>query len=46
MKKLLLSIITILVIVLTAITIVKGFQIGKLNVLGITQIKEKNEDLD
>ena len=45
MKKLLLSIITILVIVLTAITIVKGFQIGKLNVLGITQIKEKNEDL-
>ena len=46
MKKLLLSIIIILVIILTGITMVKGFQIGKLNVLGISQIKEKNENLD
>lgn len=46
MKKLLLSIIIILVIILTGITIVKGFEIGGLTILGITGIKEKNEDLD
>lgn len=46
MKKLLLSVIVILVIILTGITIVRGFQIGKLNVLGIIEVKNKNEELD
>lgn len=46
MKKLLLSIIAILIIILTGITIVKGFQIGELTVLGITEIKSENEKLD
>lgn len=46
MKKLLLIILTILVLILTGITVVKGFQIKNLNVLGIMQIKDKNEELD
>lgn len=46
MKKLLLSIITVLVIILTGITVVRGFQIGGLTILGITEIKDKNDDLD
>lgn len=46
MKKLLLSIVIILVIILTGITVVNGFQIGELTILGITGIKEKNEELD
>ena len=46
MKKLLLSIITVLIIALTGITLVKGFEIGSINIFGIMNIKEKNEDLD
>lgn len=46
MKKLLLSIVTILVVILTGITIVKGFKIGGLNVLGVIEIKKENDDLD
>lgn len=46
MKKLLLSTITILVIILTGITVVKGLKIGNIEILGIMQIKEKNEELD
>lgn len=46
MKKLLLSIISILIIILIGVTIVKGFQIGGLNILGMTEIKHKNEELD
>ena len=46
MKKLLLSVIAVLIIILTGITIVKGFQIGQLNILGITEIKSENEKLD
>ncbi len=46
MKKLLLGIVIILITVLTGITIVQGFQIGKLKILGITEIKQKNEELD
>lgn len=46
MKKFLLSIVIILVIILTGITVVNGFQIGELIILGITGIKEKNEELD
>ena len=46
MKKLLISIIIILVLVLTGITIVKGIEIGNFKILGITEIKSQNEELD
>lgn len=46
MKKLVLSILVILILILTGITVVRGFQIKNLNVLGIIQIKDKNEELD
>lgn len=46
MKKLLLSVITILIIVLTVVTFLKGISIGNLSILGIMQIQEKNDDLD
>lgn len=46
MKKLLLSILIILILILTSVTIIKGLEIGKIEVLGIKQIKEKNDDLD
>ena len=46
MKKLFISIIIILVLILTGITIVKGLEIGDFKVLGITDIKKQNENLD
>lgn len=46
MKKLLLSIITVLLIVLVVITVVKGIHIGNFELLGVMQIKEENEKLD
>ena len=46
MKKLLISIIIILVLILTCFTIIKGLEIGNLKILGITEIKKQNEELD
>lgn len=46
MKKLLLSIVIVLIAILTGITVVQGLHIGGLNVLGIIEIKNKNNDLD
>lgn len=46
MKKLLISIIIILVLILAGITIINGLEIGNLKILGITEIKKQNEDLD
>lgn len=46
MKKLLLSISIILIIILTGITVIKGFKIGGFTVFGIKEIKDKDEDLD
>ena len=46
MKKLLISIIIILVLILTGITIVNGMEIGNFKILGIMEIKKQNEDLD
>lgn len=46
MKKLLLSTIFILLIILAGITVVKGMEIGKLKVLGITEIRAENDQLD
>ena len=46
MKKLLITICIILVTILTIITIIRGLQIGKLEVLGIAGMQEKNAELD
>lgn len=46
MKKLLLSIVIVLIAILTGITVVQGLHIGGLNVLGIVEIKNENNDLD
>ena len=46
MKKLLIGIIIVLILILTGITIVKGFQIGSVEILGIMNIKDENEKLD
>lgn len=46
MKKLLISIITILILVLTGITIINGLEIGNFKILGITEIKNQNDNLD
>lgn len=46
MKKLLITIVIILLLILIGITVVKGLEIGGLTILGISQIKEKNDNLD
>lgn len=46
MKKLLISIIIILVLILTGVTIINGLKIGNFKILGIIEIKKQNEDLD
>lgn len=46
MKKLLISTIIVLILVLTGITIVNGIEIGNFKILGITEIKKQNENLD
>lgn len=46
MKKLLISIIIILVLVLVGFTIVEGLKIGNFKILGIAEIKKQNEDID
>lgn len=46
MKKLLLLIIIVLFALLTFTTIIKGIELGPIEILGISSIKEKNEELD
>ena len=46
MKKLLLSVLIILIGVLIGITVVNGIHIGNLDVLGIVKIKAQDEELD
>lgn len=46
MKKLLIASITVLLVILTGVTIVNGITIGKINILGIKAIKEKDEQLN
>lgn len=46
MKKLLISTISVLILALIVITMINGFKIGKLEILGINQIKNKNNELD
>lgn len=46
MKKLLISVICLLLLILTGMTIVNGLQIGGLSILGIQGIQKENEELD
>lgn len=46
MKKLLLITINVLVLALIGVSAVNGLKIGKLNILGITEIQTKNDELD
>ena len=46
MKKLLISVIIILILILTGMTIIKGIEIGNIKILGILEIKKENEKLD
>ena len=46
MKKLLITAIIILLIILTGITMIKGINVGKLSVLGIKDIKKEDEQLN
>ena len=46
MKKLLISVIILLILVLTGITVVKGLEVGSFRILGILDIKKENDGLD
>ena len=46
MKKLLITIFIVLITILTIVTIIRGLQIGGLEILGITGMREKNAQLD
>lgn len=46
MKKLLISVIIILILILIGMTIIKGIEIGNIKILGILEIKKENEKLD
>ena len=46
MKKLLISILILLLIALSIFIALNGFRIGSLEVLGIKRIQEKNDQLD
>ena len=46
MKKLLISVIIALILILTGVTIVNGIEIGPIKILGISDIKKENNKLD
>lgn len=46
MKKLLISVIIALILILTGVTIVNGIEIGPIIILGISDIKKENNKLD
>lgn len=46
MKKLLIIVVIILILILTGITIINGLQIGGINILGVKEIKQKNDELN
>ena len=46
MKKILLTTLILLLTILLGYTIINGWQIGNLKVLGISEIKNKNAELD
>ena len=46
MKKLLLSIVIILVLALTIVTIIQGLHIGGINILGVKEIQAEDRALE
>lgn len=46
MKKLMISILVVLLIVLTGITFIKGIEIGDISILGLKQLQKQNEKLN
>lgn len=46
MKKLLISVLIILICALVIVTGIKGIHLGNINVLGISEIKSENADLE
>ena len=46
MKKLLITIVIVLLTILTIVAVIRGLQIGNLEILGITGMNEKNAELD
>ena len=46
MKKLLLSIVIILVLALTIVTVIQGLHIGGINILGVKEIQEEDQSLE
>ena len=46
MRKILIALIMVVILVFTGITVVNGIQIGNFEILGISKVKQKNDDLD
>lgn len=46
MKRILMYLIIILIVILAGTTVVNGFHIGNLQVLGVKEMKKENDDLD
>ena len=46
MRKILIALIMVVISVFTGVTVVNGIQIGKFEILGISKVKQKNDDLD
>ena len=46
MRKILIALIMVVILVFTGVTVVNGIQIGNFEILGISKVKQKNNDLD
>ena len=46
MRKILIALIMVVILVFTGVTVVNGIQIGNFEILGISKVKQKNDDLD
>lgn len=46
MRKILIALIMVVILVFAGVTVVNGIQIGNFEILGISKVKQKNDDLD
>ena len=46
MRKIIIALIMVVILVFTGVTVVNGIQIGNFEILGISKVKQKNDDLD
>ena len=46
MRKILIALIMVVILVFTGVTVVNGIQIGNFEILGISKVEQKNDDLD